>query len=92
MEVNQKFGEVTFHHKVGVRNRAGPSQPAQPSVLADLGSPHLPAAARSHDPDNRPTAPRFAAPGLVLVAALAIFTGYDWLHLFRGASFRPPAR
>jgi len=30
----------------------------------------------------------FAAPGLMVVAALAVLEGYSWLHLFPGTSYR----
>ena len=92
MRVNQRFDEMTDSGQVRVRNRvggAGPAVPAQPFLLADLPSRQAPTAAPSLDPDHRPGAPWFATPGLVLVAAFAIFTGYDWLHLFQGTSFRP---
>jgi len=35
--------------------------------------------------------PVFAAPGLVLVATLAIFEGYHWLHLIPDGPVRPTA-
>ncbi len=34
---------------------------------------------------------RFAAPALVLLAALSILQGYGWLHLVSNDSFHPPA-
>ena len=34
-------------------------------------------------------APPFAVPGMVLLAALAIFEGYQWLQIIPGGSLRP---
>jgi len=36
-----------------------------------------------------PDAPRFAVPALVLLAAVAIFEGYQWLQIIPGGSLRP---
>lgn len=64
---------------------------AHPAVLVDQGP-------RDQPPIETDTAvvvdhgsPLFAVPGLVLVAALAIFEAYHWLHLIPSGSARPTA-
>jgi len=94
MQVNQQFSEVAQSGTIGIRHRFGRTgslPTAHSSVIADGGSRHLPATDVSSPPDDNPVTPRFAAPGLVLMAVLAIFTGYHWLHLFPNGSFRPVA-
>jgi len=88
------LSEATHSGTAGLRHghaRAEPSLTAQPTVQADGGPPvPLVSALTSHS-DHRQAAPRLAAPGLVLVAAFAIFAGYHWLHLFPNGSTRPTA-
>ncbi len=51
------------------------------------------AASSDPPPDSRDdqflASPLFAAPALVLLAAVAIFEGYQWLHLIPDGSLRP---
>ena len=94
MQVNQQFSEVIHSGTIGIRHRferAGSLLTTHPSVTADGGPRPLPATESSSPPDDSPETPRFAAPGLVLTAALAIVTGYHWLHLFPSGSFGPGA-
>ena len=58
-----------------------PTRTAHPSVLAARGPRPGPVGARHEPNGDEPVEPLFAAPGLILVAAVAIFEGYHWLHL-----------
>jgi hypothetical protein len=71
--------------------RAGPTETTHPPAFVDCPPRTLPPAARSRIPDHHPVTPPYAVPGLVLLAASAIYTEYHWLHLFPDGSFRPIA-
>lgn len=91
MQVNQQFSAATRSGTAGARHGKGRCQPsltAHPTVLADSGPRVQPVVTQSSNPDHIRVAPQFAAPGLVLVAALAIYTGYHCLHLFPSGSSR----
>jgi hypothetical protein len=83
----------------GRRSRSAGVSAAEVEVprLSTLAAPHLPSEiapseiALTAEPssEGRPAAYLFAAPALVLLAAVAIFEGYLWLHLIPGGSLRP---
>jgi hypothetical protein len=92
--VDQQISEATRSGNAGIRHRGGrPEPPLAPhlTALADSGPRAQPVAAPSSNSDDLRVAPPFAAPGMVLVAALSIATGYHWLHVLPDGSFRPTA-
>jgi len=91
----RQFGETTKAQVVDASQDPARGEPrplsAHPAVLADRGPRDRPPA----DPDVAflmdHGSPLFAVPCLVLIAALAIFEGYHWLHLIPNGSTRPTA-
>jgi len=80
--VDEQFSEAIRSGILGVQHGDGRAVPS------DSG-PRARPAARARIADRDPGLPLFAAPGLVLLAALAIFAGYRWLNLFPNGSLRP---
>jgi hypothetical protein len=79
---------------VGLSRRHGgrsavPTLTAHPAVLAERGPRSRPTEAREEPCGDVSVEPLFAAPGLILVAAVAIFEGYHWLHLVPDGLLRP---
>jgi hypothetical protein len=77
-QVDEQFGEAIRSGTLGVRHGDGRVVPSDSGPRA-----------RARNADRDPGLPLFAAPGLVLLAALAIFAGYRWLNLFPNRSLQP---
>lgn len=92
VQVGETFGDATGSGTLRARRAYGPTVPhltAHPAVLADE-RPRARAVDGSTDAEeHRERTPLFAAPFLILVAAMAIFEGYHWLQLFPKESLRP---
>jgi hypothetical protein len=69
--------------------RAVPTLTAHPAVLADRGPRSRPTETPDESSGHESAEPLFAAPGLILFAAVAIFEGYRWLHLVPDGLLRP---
>ena len=94
VQVDQQLSRATRNGTAGVRHgyeRTEPFLTAHQTVLADWSPRVQQGAGRTSNAEHVRGAPKLAAPGLVLVAALAIPSGYHWLHLFPNGSFRPAA-
>ncbi|HEY4929418.1 MAG TPA: hypothetical protein VIH95_09745 [Acidimicrobiales bacterium] len=62
---------------------------SHPAMLADRGPRSRPTETRDESSGRLSVERPFAAPGLILVAAVAIFEGYRWLHLVPDGLLRP---
>lgn len=89
VDVDERTSNLARRDTLEVRHAYGrrvPQLTAHPTVLTDTVLRARPAA--SPVVDDGAHGPFFAAPALILVATLAIFEGYHWLHLFPGGSVR----